>query len=212
MMSEKFCTTRGSGGINTPLGRTHRSDIDPAPQTSGQESDSGRHHVSPRPSTSIAWTRAAFAAIVLLLSLTAPVAAGPREDAAAAQDRGDYTTARRLLHPLAEQGVAGAQNDLGVIYYYGQGVPQDYAEAAKWFWLAADQGLAVAQLSLGQMYAAGEGVPQDYVRAHMWFNLSAAQQRYLTGAEHRDRIAKRMTPAQIAEAQKLAREWQAKRP
>jgi TPR repeat protein len=178
----------------------------------GQARDRGRHHVTHRPSTAAAWTRVAVAAIVLLLSLAAPVAAGPREDATAAQNRGDYATARRLLHPLANQGVAGAQNDLGVIYYYGQDVPQDYAEAAKWFWLAADQGLAIAQNSLGQMYAAGEGVPQDYVRAHMWFNLSAAQESHLLAAEHRDSIAKRMTPAQIAEAQKLAREWQSKRP
>ena len=67
-----------------------------APQTSGQESDSGRHHVSHRPSTSTAWTRTAFAAIVLLLSLAAPVAAGPREDASAAHGRGEYATALRL--------------------------------------------------------------------------------------------------------------------
>ena len=54
-------------------------------------------------------------------------------------------------------------------------------------------------------------MPQDYVRAHMWFNLSAAQGNQ-DAAKNRDNIAKRMTPAQIAEAQKLAREWQPKRP
>ena len=82
----------------------------------GQASDSGRHHVTHRPSTSTAWTRAAFAAIVLLLSLAAPVAAGPLEDAAAAYSRGDYATALRLLRPLADQGDAVAQNYLGVMY------------------------------------------------------------------------------------------------
>ena len=61
------------------------------------------------------------------------------------------------------------------------------------------------------MYATGKGVPQDYVRAHMWFNLSAAQ-GIQNAARKRDDIATRMTPAQIAEAQKLAREWQPKRP
>ena len=81
----------------------------------------------------------------------------------------------------------------------------------KWYRLAADQGDADAQNNLGVMYANGEGVPQDYVRAHMWFNLSAAQGNQ-DAAENRDSIAKRMTPAQIAEAQKLAREWQPKRP
>ena len=91
------------------------------------------------------------------------------------------------------------------------GVPQDYAEALKWYRLAADQGHASAQCNLGVMYANGEGVPQDYVRAHMWFNLSAAQGDQ-DAAKNRDDVAKRMTPAQIAEAQKLAREWQPKRP
>ena len=63
-----------------------------------------------------------------------------------------------------------------------------------------------AQNNLGVMYTNGEGVQQDYVRAHMWFNLSAmrGEQR---AAKNKDNIAKRMTPAQIAEAQKLAREW-----
>ena len=56
-----------------------------------------------------------------------------------------------------------------------EGVPQNYAEALKWYRLAADQGHASAQYNLGIMYANGQGVPQDYVRAHMWFNLSAAQ-------------------------------------
>ena len=61
------------------------------------------------------------------------------------------------------------------MYAKGQGVPQDYSEAVKWYRLAADQGDATAQFNLGGMYAQGEGVPQDYVLAHMWFNLSAAQ-------------------------------------
>ncbi len=59
------------------------------------------------------------------------------------------------------------------------------------------------------MYHNGRGVTQDYVQAHMWFNLAAA--RGLKFPEkRRDRLAKKMTPAQIAEAQKLAREWKPK--
>jgi TPR repeat protein len=92
------------------------------------------------------------------------------------------------------------------MYALGQGVPLNYAEALKWFRLAADQGRADAQALLGHMYADGQGVPQDYVSAHMWFNLSAAQGEQ-QAARERDNIATRMTPAQIAEAQKLAREW-----
>ena len=79
--------------------------------------------------TSTAWTRAAFAAIVLLLSLAAPVAAGPLEDANAAYDRGDFATALRLFRPLADQGVASAQIQSRPHVRNGRGVPQNYAEA-----------------------------------------------------------------------------------
>ena len=133
------------------------------------------------------------------------------DDGRAARLKGDYATAVRLFRLAANQGDAIAQHYLGVMYIDGQGVPQSYVEAFKWYRLAADQGIANAQLGLGSMYATGKGVPQDYVRAHMWFNLSAAQGN--ENAENaRDNIAKRLTPAQIAEAQKLAREWQPKRP
>jgi TPR repeat protein len=65
----------------------------------------------------------AFAAINVVLSLAAPVAAGPWEDAAAAYSRGDYATTLRLLRPLANQGDAGAQYNLGLMYAKGDGVP-----------------------------------------------------------------------------------------
>jgi len=133
------------------------------------------------------------------------------DDGRAARLRGDYATAVRLFRLAADQGDAIAQQYLGVMYIDGEGVPQNYAEAFKWYRLAADQSIANAQLCLGSMYATGKGVPQDYVRAHMWFNLSAAQGNE-NAESARDNIAKRLTPAQIAEAQKLAREWQPKRP
>ena len=82
---------------------------------------------------------------------------------------------------------------------------KDYG--ASWFRQAAEEGNVIAQNEVGIMYAKGEGLPQDYVQAHMWFSLSAAQD----GDTHnRDIIAAKMTPAQIAEAQKLAREWKPK--
>ncbi len=109
----------------------------------------------------------------------------------------------------AEQGYAQAQSNLGFMYDKRQGVPQDYAEAVGWYRKAAAQGYAKAQYNLGLMYENGEGVPQDYAQAHMWFNLAAAQ-----GDEEaknfRDDLAKRMTSEQIAEAQRLAREWKPK--
>jgi TPR repeat protein len=134
------------------------------------------------------------------------VAAGPREDANAARERGDYATALRLWRSLADQGNARAQYNLGSMYALGRGVPQNHAEAVKWTRLAADQDDAEAQFSLDEMYTFGYGVPQDHVLAHMWFNLSAAQGNQLA-AGRRDRMATRMTPAQIAKARKLAREW-----
>ena len=92
-----------------------------------------------------------------------------------------------LLRSLADQGNAQAQFNLGFMYQRGHGVPQDYAQAAKWFRLAADQANAWAQGMLGIMYQAGDGVPQDYVEAHKWFNLSAA---WAPDADIRERAVK----------------------
>ena len=77
-----------------------------------------------------------------------------------------------------------------------------------------NQGNAKAQNNLGGMYGTGKGVAQDYVQAHMWFNLAAAG--LPTGeirdmaVSRRDLAEKRMTPALVAEAQRLAREWKPK--
>jgi len=75
----------------------------------------------------------------------------------------------------AEQGDAKAQNKLGEDYDLGEGVPQDYAQAAVWYRKAAEQGLAEAQTSLGAMYDNGQGVPQDYAQAAIWFRKAAEQ-------------------------------------
>ncbi len=71
---------------------------------------------------------------------------------------------------------------------------------------AAEQGDIDAQYNLGAMYGRGEGVPQDYVRAHMWLNIAAAKGDKWA-VKNRDIIAKRMTPADISKAQRLANEW-----
>ncbi len=201
--------------------------------------------------------KAKFAGLALIavlcagftLGLTAPAWAG-WDEVMAAYQRGDYATVVRELRPLAEQGDAEAQYNLGVMYTNGQGVPQDdaealqwyrkaaeqgnagaqynlgvtynngqgvaqdYAEAAKWYRKAGEQGVAEAQHNLGLMYRNGQGVPQDYAKAHMWYNLAAfgfppGEGRDLA-VENRDIIAKMMTPAEISEAQKLAREWKPK--
>ena len=122
-----------------------------------------------------------------------------------AVQRGDYTTALREWKPLAEQGVAFAQYNLGVMYANGQGVPQNYKTAVKWYRLAAEQGDADAQGNLGASYAFGNGVLKDFVYAHMWGNIAATNGIEL-GASLRDDFEKKMTPADISAAQKLARE------
>ena len=103
----------------------------------------------------------------ILIGLAAPAWAGFAEGAAAYL-RGDYATALREYRPLAEQGNAAAQTNLGFMYDNGQGVPQDYAEAVKWYRKAAEQGRADAQFNLGIMSARGQGVPQDYTEAVKW--------------------------------------------
>jgi TPR repeat protein len=127
-----------------------------------------------------------------------------------ATQKEDFVTAMKEWKPLAEQGGdAAAQYTLGVMYANGQGVIQDYKTAVQWYRLAAEQGYASAQSNLGWMYGNGHGVIQDYTRAHMWSNI-AASQGDKDSVKNRDFIAKKMTPSQIAEAQKLARECVAK--
>ncbi|TFG58549.1 MAG: sel1 repeat family protein, partial [Deltaproteobacteria bacterium] len=142
---------------------------------------------------------------------------GQYEDAVTAYKRGDYETAYRLLKPLAQQGIPIAQYNLGVMYDNGKGVPQDYAEAMNWYRRAAEQGLADAQHNLGWVYFEGQGVPQDYVLAHMWFSLAVSRfpasegEKREQAVKDRNIVASKMTPAQIAEAERLAREWKPKK-
>jgi TPR repeat protein len=101
------------------------------------------------------------------------------------------------LRPLADQGDAQAQYNLGVFYENGQGVPPNDAEAVKWYHKAAEQGYGDARYNLGAMFLKGLGVPQNYVQAHMWFNL-AAMAGDQGAAQNRGLVAAHMTPAQIA--------------
>ena len=117
--------------------------------------------------------RAALTASLMLVVTAVAAFAGPLEDALAAHDRGDEATALRLIRPLADQGNADAQYALGFMYARGQGVPQNYAEAAKWWRLAADQGNTFAQYNLGTLYDNGNGVPQNKAEALKWYHLAA---------------------------------------
>ncbi|MCH8040030.1 MAG: sel1 repeat family protein [Nitrospinae bacterium] len=127
-----------------------------------------------------------------------------------AYERGNYDTALKEWRPLAKQGLSQAQYNLGLMYAEGEGVAQDYQEAVRWYRLAAEQGHASGQFSLGAMYTAGQGVSKDYVFAHMLWNLAAAKGKK-KAVNKRDILEKRMTADQLAEAQRLAREWKPKR-
>ena len=126
-------------------------------------------------------------------------------------DKELWAAAIKECSPLAKAGTPEAQFDLGRMYDFGQGVPQNYEEAVRWYSLAAEQGHAPAQSILGFKYDTGQGVPQDYVQAHMWFNLAGAAGSP-EGVKNRDLTAAKITPAQLADAQRLAREWKPSKP
>ena len=91
------------------------------------------------------------------------------------------------------------------MYYNGQSIQRDYAEAANWVRKAAEQGYASAQAYLGIMYWNGQGVPQDAILGYMWMNLAAAHEPDAVG--ERDQAASQMTRDEIADAQRLVRDW-----
>ena len=90
---------------------------------------------------------------------------------------------------------------LGLNYIGGLGVEQDKVAGAALIRMAAESGNQTGQLNLGSLYSHGDGVPQDYVQAYMWFYLAAS----LKSNGNTESTAKKMTPAQVAEAQRLAR-------
>ena len=116
-------------------------------------------------------------ALLLALAGTSPSWAGDAEDCANAASlvqtnaAGVVAACRRQ----AERGDVVAQNNLGALYDSGQGVAQDYAEAAKWFRKAADQGFAVAQNNLANLFGDGKGVAQDHAVAVRWYRKAAVQ-------------------------------------
>lgn len=110
------------------------------------------------------------------------------------------------LRKLAEKGDPAAQFSMGAHYATGDDVPQDYAEAVRWFSMAAEQGHVVSQATLGAYYWAGRGVPQDLVKAYFWSVLAQAggdeASKYRVSV-----LASRMTHAQVAAAEQQANDW-----
>jgi TPR repeat protein len=115
-----------------------------------------------------------FAAALMCILPNVGVA-DERQDAVAAAKRGDYAAALGIWHQLADQGDAAAQVTVGTLYHNGLGVPQNDAEAERWFRLAAEKGNADAQYKLGDLYEAGRGISRNYVEAAKWYRKAADQ-------------------------------------
>jgi uncharacterized protein len=155
------------------------------------------------------------AVVFLFLMLPTTFVSAARADAFAAGSRAyaarNYVLAGQIFLPLAEERDARAQTYLGVMYLRGQGVPQNFAVAAYWMQLASSAGVPTAQYFFGLMYDKGQGVPQDFVLAQAWLNLAVAhaeprlRDRW---ALIRNAVASKMTEAQLAEARRLAYEWE----
>jgi TPR repeat protein len=127
-----------------------------------------------------------------------------------AYQKGDYATALKEWRAIADQGGSAAMFNIGLMYYDGHGVPQDFGQAAVWFERSAEKDYAKAQRDLGEMYAVGKGVRRDYVQAFKWLNICAAKGDE-TCASHRDEIAHKLKASKLAEAQRLSSEWRPKK-
>jgi TPR repeat protein len=128
----------------------------------------------------------------------------------------DFTEAAKWYRKAAEAGDTIAQVKLGLLYTDPKKGVENYAEGANWLRKAVEQGDEDAKFILGLLYEFGRGVPQDYVLAHVWYKLCAAspgqsRERQAQARERREAVAARMTGEQIAEAQRLAREWKPKK-
>lgn len=109
-------------------------------------------------------------------------------------------------HKAAAKGHSRAQLSLGQAYRSGNGVPQDTVRAVEWFTKSAAQGNTIAQFFLGLEYAKSKGVMADAVLAYAWLNLAAGNALEVAG-EMRDRVARKMSPSDIAEAQQMSSRW-----
>ncbi len=109
----------------------------------------------------------------MLLVASSVLAQSGYDKGASAYKRGDFETALAVFRPLAENGDAKAQSILGLMYSYGEGVPVDYRESARWYRRAADQSSSVAQYNLGMFYLEGKGVSQNTDEAISWLIKAA---------------------------------------
>src|SRR6266850_257260 len=121
------------------------------------------------------WTRFTFLTVALLLVSPVRPCLADLEGGLRAYEHHDYQVAFEEFRQLAEHGDSIAQLMLGYMYVGGEGIAQQYAEAARWFREAADQGNSVAQFNLGYVYLQGQGVQQDDAEAERWLRIAANQ-------------------------------------
>ncbi len=155
----------------------------------------------------------AIAAVVMgcVVLVASAAVAQTTDDGEAAFRKGDYAAALKIWRPLADQGEARAQFNLGTLYDEGHGVPRDAAQAVTWYRRAADRGEPHAQYNLAAMYDDGLGVKQDRVQALKWLTIAASRfeagpdrDQALRGCEE---VGAKLTPEQKTEAERLAKEW-----
>ena len=147
-----------------------------------------------------------FLACVLLLF--APLVVCAQNEYTAGMDaykRGDYATALEHWRPLAEAGSREAQFNLGLMYATARGVDADIAQAVDWYDRAARQGFDRAQYNLAKLHAEDGGPSEDPLLAYVWFKL-AGLQKYSDARKQRKRVAKRLTPHEIAQADLMAKQ------
>jgi len=141
-----------------------------------------------------------------IMALAVPANAGPFEDGVAAYQRSDYRTSLRLWRPLAEQGDAQAQNNLGAMYDSGEGIAIDDQKAVYWYELSANQGNSIAQNNLGAMYYTGEGIEASKTEAYKWFYI-AGELGNENALENRELAVKGMKRTEVTAGRKLAEQW-----
>ena len=137
------------------------------------------------------------------LVISRPPAYAGYEEGEKARRRGDFKTAEREFRRGAEQGETVAQYELGQMYESGQGVPQNYQEAATWMRRAAELGLQKAQARLAEYYYEGKGVPKDHTLALMWLNRAGP---LWFGHPLREKLTPTSRPSEVEQSRRLTKE------
>lgn len=150
------------------------------------------------------WTQATVMALATLALAGSGAHAGAWEDGYADYQRKDYAAAVAKWRGVAQSGNREAQSLLGIMYAFGQGVPQNYPQAITWLRMAAAQGEPKAQFKLGSMYANGQGFTRDHQRAAMWFAI-AAEGGHPNAGKELTKSANELSAGDLATAKRLAK-------